>query len=43
MYLVDRRGWSEVEGVTVVICMVVGDDGCKVGIVVYVKDGDRGK
>ena len=34
-----RRGWSEIEGVIVVVRTVVGDEGCKVGIVVYVKDG----
>ncbi len=42
-YLVNRKGWSEVEGVVMVVCMVVGDEGCKVGIVVYVKDCDRVK
>ena len=36
MYHVDRRGWSEVEGVIVIVCTVVGDEGCKVNIVVYV-------
>ena len=43
MYPVDRRGWSKVEGVIVVVCMVVCDEGCKVEIVVYIKDGDRVK
>jgi len=43
MYHVDRRGWSKVERVIVVVCMVVGDEGCEVSIVVYVKDGDRVK
>ncbi len=40
MYHVDRGGWSNVEGVIVVICVVDGDEGCEVGIVVHVKDGD---
>jgi len=43
VYLIDRRGWSQVERVIVVVCMVIGDEGCKVVIVVYVKDGDRVK
>jgi hypothetical protein len=43
VYLIDRRGWSEVEGVIVVVRVVVGDEGCAVGIVVYVKDRDRVK
>ena len=41
MYLVDRMRWSEVEGVIVVVCMVVGDEGCEVAVMVYVEDGDR--
>ena len=43
MYPVDRGGWSEVEGVIVVVCMVIGDEGCEVVVVVYVEDGDRVK
>ena len=43
MYPVDPRGWSEVEGVIVVVCMIVDDEGCDVVIVVYVEDGDRVK
>jgi hypothetical protein len=43
VYHVDCRGWSQVEGVKVVVCMVVCDEGCKVGVAVYVKDGDRDK
>ena len=43
MYLVDRRGWLKVERVIVVVCMVVGDEGCEGGIVVYVKGCDRVK
>ena len=43
MYPIDRRGWSQVEGVIVVECMFFCDQGCKVGIVVYIKDGDRFK
>jgi hypothetical protein len=41
MYLVDRREWSEVEGVILVICLVVCDEGCEMAVVVYVEDGDR--
>ena len=41
MYHADRGGWAEVEGVIVVVlCMVIGDEGCEVIIVVYVEDGD---
>ena len=40
MYLVECRGWSEVERVIVVVCIVIGDEGCEVAIVVYVEDGD---
>ena len=43
MYSVDRRGVSQVEGVVVVVCVVVCDEECKVGIVVYIKDSDRVK
>ena len=43
MYPVDRKGWSEVEGVIVVVCMVIGDEGCEVVVVVYVKGSDRVK
>ena len=43
MYSVDRRGWSQVEGVVVIVCVVVCDEGCKVGIVVNIKDSDRVK
>jgi len=43
VYLVDRRGWSEVEGVIIVVCMVIGDESCEVVIVVYVEYGDRVK
>jgi hypothetical protein len=35
--------WSEVEGLIVVVCMVVGDEGCEMGVVMYVKDSDRVK
>jgi hypothetical protein len=41
VYHVDRGGWAEVEGVVVVVCMVIGDEGCDVVTVVYVEDGDR--
>ena len=43
MYSVDRRGWSQVKGVVVVVCVVVCDEGYKVGVVVYIKDSDRVK
>ena len=43
MYHADSRGWSEVKGVEVVVCMVVSDKGCKVGVVAYVEYGDRVK
>jgi hypothetical protein len=43
VYHVDCRGWSQVEGVVVVVCMNVCDEVCKVRVVVYVKDGDRVK
>jgi len=41
VYYVDRGGWAEVEGVIVVVCMVIGDEGCEVVIVVYVEYDDR--
>ena len=37
---VDIRGWSEVKGVVVVVCVVVRDNGCEVGVVVCVEYGD---
>ncbi len=40
---VDSRGWSEVEGVVVVVCVVVRDKGCEVGVVVYVEYENRVK
>ena len=43
MYHADRMGWSEVERVIIVVCMVVGDECCEVGAVMYVKDSDRVK
>ena len=43
MYHVDCRGWSKVEGVIVVVSVVVCDEACKVGIDVYINDGDRVK
>ena len=41
MYHVDCRGWLKVKGVVVVVRVGVCDEGCKVGVVVYVKDGGR--
>ena len=43
VYPGDRKGWTEVAGVIVVVCMVIGDEGCEVVLVVYVEDGDRVK
>ena len=40
MYLVDGRGWLEVEGVVVVVCVAVRDESGEVGVVVYVEYGD---
>jgi hypothetical protein len=40
---VDSRGWSEVKGVEVIVCVVVRDKGCKVGVMVYVEYGNRVK
>ena len=41
MYHVDGWGWLEVEGVVVVVCVIVRDKSCEVGVVVYVEYGDR--
>ena len=41
VYHVDSRGWSEVKGVEEVVCVVVRDKGCKVGVLVYVEYVDR--
>jgi hypothetical protein len=43
VYLVNSRKWSEIKGVEVVVCVVVGDKGCGVGVVVYVEYSDRVK
>jgi hypothetical protein len=43
VYRVDSRGWSEVKGFEVVVCVVVCDKGCEVEVVVYVEYGDRVK
>ena len=43
MYPVDGRGWLEVEGIVVVVYVIVRDEGCEVGILVYVEYGDRVK
>ena len=43
MYLVDGRRWLEVEGIVVVVCVIVRDEGCKMRILVYVEYGDRVK
>ncbi len=40
MYLVDGGGWSEVARTVVIVCVVVGDEGCEVVIMMYVKDRD---
>ena len=41
MYPVYSRGWLEVEGIVVVICVVVRDEGCEVRVMMYVEYGDR--
>ncbi len=41
MYHGDDRGWLEIKGVVVVVCMVVRNEGCEVGILLYVEYGDR--
>ena len=43
MYLVDSRGWSEIKGVEIVVCMIVRDNACEVRVVVYIDYGDRVK
>ncbi len=43
MYHVDGRGWLEVEGVVVILCVIFRDEGCEVGILVYVEYGERVK
>ena len=43
VYHVDSNGGTEVEGVEVVVCAVVRDKGCEVGVVVHVEFGDRVK
>ena len=40
-YSINRWGRAHVEGVIVVVCLVVGDEGCEVVVVVYVEDCDR--
>ena len=37
VYLVYGRGWLEVEGVVVVVCVAVRDESGKVGVLVYVE------
>ena len=39
MYLVYSRGWLEVEGIVVVVCVVVRDEGCEVIVMMYVEYG----
>ena len=43
MYPVYGRGWLGVEGIVVVVCVIVRDEGCEVKILVYVEYGDRVK
>ena len=43
MYHVDGLWWLEVEGVVVVVCVIVRDEGCKMRILVYVEYSDRVK
>jgi len=39
VYLVYGWGWAEVEGVVVVVCVIVRDEGGEVGALVYVEYG----
>ncbi len=41
MYLGDGRGWLEIEGVVIVVCVIVCDKGCEVGVMMYAENGDR--
>ena len=41
MYHVNSRGWSEIKGIEVVVCVVIRDKDCEVGVVVYVEYSDR--
>ncbi len=41
MYPIDRWGWSHVDGVIVVVCMIVRDEGCEVRVVVFIEYSDR--
>ncbi len=43
MYHVNGRGWSEIKGVEVVVCMVVRDKGCEVRVMVYMEYSDQVK
>ena len=43
MYHVIIRGWSEIKGNEIVVCMVVRDKGYEVRVVVYVEYSDRVK
>ena len=43
VYHVNSREWSEVKGVEVVVCVVFRDEGCEVGVVMYVEYCDRVK
>ena len=43
VYHIDSRGWLEVKGVEEMLCVVVRDTGCEVGVVVYVEYRDRVK
>ncbi len=41
MYHVYSRGWLEVEGIVVVVCVLISDEGCEVRVMVNVEYGDR--
>jgi hypothetical protein len=43
VYHVNSRRWSEIKGFEIVVCVVVRDEGCEVGVVVYVEYSDRVK
>ena len=43
MYHVDNRGWSEIKGVEILVCVVVCDKGCEVRVIGYIEYSDRVK
>jgi len=43
VYHVNKRKWSEIKGVEVVVCVVVRDEGCEVRFLVFIEYSDRVK